>query len=62
MADGQRGLARLVSQTSVEPTDRAEVDWESIRNRVAALHEHERKTVKGRYRIYTPGKFIGDIN
>ncbi|MEI7054738.1 hypothetical protein WBG06_02870 [Nocardioides sp. CCNWLW239] len=53
---------RLVNQTTINPADRAEVDWDNIRNRVAALHEHETKKVKGTYRIYTPGKFIGDID
>lgn len=53
---------RLVNQTTINPADRAQVDWDNIRNRVAALHEHETKKVKGNYRIYTPGKFVGDID
>ncbi|MFI5622195.1 hypothetical protein ACIA03_01890 [Nocardioides sp. NPDC051685] len=53
---------RLVNQTTINPADRAEVDWDNIRARVATLHEYETKKVKGNYRIHTPGKFIGDIH
>lgn len=53
---------RLVNQITIDPADRAQVDWDNIRNRVAALHKHETETVAGNYRIYTPGKFVGDID